>query len=217
MPVDERTKPSYWRSLKPGDMITLSDAATLEERMKKGLGLAAPAYAVDRTIKCVHSGRLVEYVVLRLKEVTDTAIVVKIVDQNLDIRVYLEVSDFTKGNRKDMIAAENFWLYEEPKNPENFTYNELRYSAEITRKVGDKAVVYTRKDPGEIDAECTENPALSGVGDLLATICEYLAEGVDNPELLILEVGSADCEEGGLITMFSGRNVGIGDVDVLKQ
>lgn len=202
--------------LKVGDIISLSDAVTANQSVKAGKGFSID-YTIEKVVRV--KNELAEWIFYQLKESElKICLMAKIVDDQIDIRVYQEVQDFLKGNRKDRIDQGDFWLFQEPADPDNFRYLELKYSAVLVQNLGNANLEFVQKMP-EMDGICTEDPKPSGQDfELLATIAEYSASSkCDNPERMILEIGSAENEEGGLIVLLEGRNIAPSEVTVYNK
>jgi hypothetical protein len=217
---------SFWRNVKPGDTLQLKDEVTVDEQIKAGKGVDGLFIPVSRTASVQSGGGAVQWIFIELKDTAPkTYVMAKAVGEFLDLRLYREAADFPTGNRKDMLDTENFWVFEKPDNPDDFSYLELKYTDTVTRKIEGGEITYTQKSQGEMDGECAMNPEIPGSVALLATISEYQADidaggrtptGANN-ELMFLEAGSPDLDEGGLIQLLEGRTLQLTDVDVLSK
>ncbi len=210
---------AYWDGIAPGSTITLKDKQAIEDSMEKGLGMKGADYIVKTVIKLNELNDLVQLYLFLLDDPEELIwIMVKIVDQELDFRVYFEHPQFEPGNRKDMIDQENFWLFMEPENLNNFQYDGLKFTdhIEIDEDAGD-VLNYKEKEFKEMYFNCELLPVSSGVGNPIATIVEYQTnQTCENPELLLFELGEQDKSEGGLIRLMLGCTLRPTEIDVLE-
>lgn len=221
----ELSDPRFWTQVGPGSIITLKDEQALEDSQRKGRGLSPMDYQVKeaRTID-VSNG----LGALRMFHLDDTEqsiwFVAKIVDQDIDLRVYFEPpeSEFAPGNRRDMLDRGDLWLFQEPANPNNYRPKDLRFTLEIVQSVqqdgGTKQVTYEAKGD-ELYGEMTVEPKQSGMSDqVMVTVVEYRAtEPTENPEALIIETGGENTDDGGLISLMLGSPIRFSEVDVLPK
>ncbi len=219
--MEEKESPQFWRELKPGSTISLKDAQALEDSMKAGLGVSARDYVVReiRSIKQLEGP--VEWQLFNVEDGEERLwFLVKIVDEDIALRMYFEVEGLQPGTRSEMIEREMSWLFQEPKDPDDFRCNELAYAEEIIQAIEvegeEKEIRFRIKPQGEIHGACTHEPRQSWPQVMMATVVEYASEqACANPELLLLELGGEKGEEGGGITLLLGCDVRFGEVDVL--
>lgn len=238
----DKSSANFWRGLKPGDQVVLTDVQSVEEGMAKGLGTGGLHHQIKKVTTIKEMNGLCEWRLLKLDSEDDLILMVKIVDEEIDLRVYAPVGDVDIGDRQDMIDDDCLWLFEEPDDPEGFEVTELKYSAELGQFVDidgeEKEIFYARKRQGELYGRVEVQPAESGVENQIATVVEYsTGEDVPNTEIFLLETGTVgnivieyDEEEdeettvetevlsesrGGLIELFIGASVRPSEVDVL--
>lgn len=212
--------PQFWRDLKVGSTITLKDEETLTRQMEAGNGLEPIDQEINKIETIVEDDNLCEWLIFRFAGSQDL-LLVKIVDQEVNLRIYSLIKDAPTGNRQDMIDAENHWLFLEPEDPEDFELNDLDFAdCLLSSNLGFEAEYdYHNKYDGEFYGNHTSQPQESGIGVLLATVVEYLAEdeaNCPNPELLLLELGPEEDINGGLIEFYEGRNINVMDLDVVR-
>ncbi len=219
--MEEKESPQFWRALKPGSTISLKDAQALEDSMKAGLGVSARDYVVRevRSIKQLEGP--VEWQLFNVEDGEERLwFLVKIVDEDIALRMYFEVEGLQPGTRSEMIEREMSWLFQEPKDPDDVRCNELAYAEEITQAIEvegeEKEIRFRIKPQGELHGACTHEPQQSWPQVMMATVVEYASQqACENPELLLLELGGESGEEGGVITLFQGCDVRFSEVDVL--
>jgi hypothetical protein len=209
----------FWKGIGPGSTFTLKDKQAIEDSMEKGKGMKGVDYMVKTVCHLTELNGLAQWYLFLLDDPGEMIwVMVKIVEEEFDLRVYFEHPQFESGNRKDMIDNENLWLFMTPDNPENFQYNNLRFTdfIEIEEESGEM-LEYKQKGFNEMHCECKMMPAPSGVKDPVATIVEYQAKkACDNPELLLFELGGKDASDGGLIRLMLGCSLGATEIDVLE-
>jgi len=217
--------PSFWQDIKPASVVVLNDAQAMVEALKQGLDADGGLnYNVKRILRLSELNRLAEWVLLKLEGADEVWLMVKIVGQELDLRIYFEVPEFVTGNRADMIANQTYWLFEDPGPNWQSTYHDLRYiniiNIDQAAPGGGPATKtsYQQKAFGELYARCSEQPKPPESDEYLATVVEYsTTDKTDNPEMLILELGGEDGQQGGYIMMMLGCSVNAADVRVFKK
>ena len=209
----------FWKGIEPGSTFTLKDKQAIEDSMEKGKGMKGVDFMVKTVCRLTELNGLAQWYLFLLDDPGEMIwVMVKIVEEEIDLRVYFEPPQFESGNRKDMIDSENFWLFMTPDNPETFQYNDLKFTdfLEIEEESGEM-LEYKQKGFNEMHCECKMMPVPSGVKDPVATIVEYQAKmACDNPELLLFELGGKDASDGGLIRLMLGCSLGPTEIDVLE-
>ena len=208
----------FWKEIKTGSTITLKDKQAIEDAMEKGKGVSGIDYMVKQIYRLHELNSRVQWNLFQLDDVHETLwMSVKMVEQEMDLRVYFEHPQFTSGNRKDMIDQGYFWLFKTPDNPDNFVYNDLNFASRIDIEAENSQVhVYNQKKFQEMHYYCTPDPVQKEDSTLMATLVEYQARALcDNPELLIFELGGSYGQEGGLIRLMPGCSIGTTEIDIL--
>jgi len=223
----DKDKPEFWRSVKPDSTITLTDEQSIVDSIERGEGVSGRDYIVESIWKIQHDELLAEWLLFNLgDDEQNIYLVLKIVDQHIDIYVYYEPDEFPPGNRRDVVERGDEWIFEEPADFDNFKYDELGLMREIIMNVEIKKdddirnedVAYRMKGQGVMYGNCTHDPAQAGIGRIMATVVEYSTDdSYDNPEMMILELGGEHSDEGGLISLMLGCGINLSDVDVLKS
>ena len=212
------SSPKSWKSIKPSSTVTLTDSQSLKK------DVAGLVYSIKQILHIEESGKLCEWLFFRLigdGDEPEKWLMIKIVDDEIDLRVYTENPDFDGRNRQDLIDAQDFWVFQQPDDPDNFRVNELKYTKSVNWDFLDKTHSdYDLKGFGEMQGKVRISPLQTGQKkDLLASIAEYVAVGNSpkkNPvELIFLEIGSPESEAGGLIRMLFGHAIRATEVDVL--
>ena len=217
----DKSKAADWLAVKPNSVVTVSDPQGIQDSMKRGLGVRGIDYTVRTTAQMKQVDGLSTHLLLTLHDEEQvTYLLVKIVDDLIDLGLYFEVPGLDAGSRKDLIDRGALWLFQQPPNPQNFDPSELRYTTSIRQTVpkeggGEEEVFYTIKGQGELQCEYKERPARSGMEDGLATVVEYRTDQpVENPEFLILETGDRQ-GRNSYVQFFLGCPVKFSEIDVL--
>ena len=221
----ELLNPDFWQDIRPGGIVVLSDAQALVEAVRQGLdGAGGLNYEVKQVLRIKDHSDLAEWILLRLEGADDVWFMVKTAGREVDLRVFFEVPEFPAGNRADLIAAEMYWLFEDPGPDWHAQYNDLKFTDIITidQGPGDQGpptqTRYRLKPFGARYGGCTELPKGPGAEVLPAAVVEYLTiDPTDNPELLILELGGEGDPNGGYIQMMLGCPIDPSDVNVFKK
>lgn len=212
---------AFWRTkITAGKtFIKISDGQAIEESLNKENDADGVEYLVKST-KTFKSGPI-EWLFIQLEKKGDEQlyVMVKMVNDDFEIRVYFEDPSFKQGNRHDMLDNEMFWLFQEPKNMEEFNenprayMNKLNYTMTLGRTENGKDLAFILKDQGEI--YCKHKGSL-------VTIVEYKTDQeCDNPELILLEEGDSgsdrtkkDDGSGGYITLLVGATINPEEIEV---
>jgi len=194
-------------ALKPGTMITLSDEQTLNANMRSGKGPIPSDKIIRKTYPIHQKDTGTDW---HLHDLGDgDFLMVKTVNDLQDIRHYNLIQDetFKEGNRQDQVDAGRLWLFQEPKDPENFKLDDLEYTKTLNYS-GDDDVehLYVQKDQDQ----------MARWDDRLAQIIEYKTEdSCLSPEIVLIELGEGD--SGGLIMMMIGSNITAQEIVVLGK
>ncbi|MEK0445134.1 MAG: hypothetical protein RLZZ399_455 [Verrucomicrobiota bacterium] len=219
----DKTNPSAWLALKPQSIITVSDAQGIQDSMRRGLGVRGIDYTVRSIEQCTHVDGFSKHLFLTLADPEQTVyLMVKIVDEWVDLYLYFEPPDLAGGARADLLDRGMFWLFEEPQDASRYDPAELRYTRMLSQWVPDpsgganRELIYRMKSQGEIQCHHVETPARQGMSSrMLATLVEYRAdEAGENPEFLILEVGEMRSTRS-FVRFFQGCPITLAEVDVL--
>jgi hypothetical protein len=219
-PMD-KSKPEDWLAVKPNSVVTISDTQGIADSMKRGLGVRGIDYTVRSIGKLKEVNGLSTHLFFTLHDEEQvTYLLVKIVDDLIDLGLYFEVDGLAPGTRRELIDRGALWLFQEPSNPDRFDPADLRFTTTVRHTLpknggGQEELVYEIKGQGELQCNYTETPPRSGMHDALATVVEYRsAEPTENPEFLILEVGDKR-GTSSYLQFFLGCGVKFSEVDVL--
>lgn len=220
---------AFWKSIKAGDQVVLSDTQTVKQRMierqqaaergENGSAVSLEAtYEIKSVLNCKSLNNLAEWRFFQLDE--ERWLMAKIVDKELSITALRNAPDWEPSTRKELVDRELLFLFNEPENPDNFEYEELTFVDDIfeDNEVNGKAVTtFYMKPQREQHARANWQPTQTGIGEQIATIVEYSAEAekqYDDPECVILEVGK---QNNGLIHLLVGHALTAADINVMQR
>lgn len=225
----DKTDVNGWREIARSDhssghtAVTLTDEQTLKDLMDddvegafSGLELKVVNSEVNTTID-----GSVEWLLFELEGYKISLwLLIKIIKGGTepDFRIYFEPEDFLPGNREELLERECQWLFNEPKDPDDFSPSSLDHASKIQNEDPDsgKKNIFRAKS-GTSYGESGER----GRDDVFLQVTEYLADNnCDNPECITLEYGGLDdddesLEEGGYIVFKQGAKIGTESFDVL--
>jgi hypothetical protein len=218
----DKATPADWFIVKPKSVITVSDAQGIQDSMKRGKGVRGIDYTVRTVARMDQLEGLSTHLFFTLDDPEQAVnLLVKIVDNAVDLFLYFPVPGLEPGGRRDLLDRGMLWLFQEPSDPNNYTPEELRYSMTVRQTVekdgSQVEVIYNEKGQGELQCKYQETPPRSGMKqDLLATVVEYRAvKPVENPEFLVLEVGEQQGPQS-YVQFFLGCPIKLSEVDVLS-
>lgn len=202
--------PIHWiRNVKIGDILTFRDEQTLLDLvkirvnggLKDGLNVT-----VSRVTWFHEKSNSCSWALLETE--STLVLVAKIVPPECDLRIMFVPPDFTPGDRVDVIENDCQWLFERPQNIHSYTPSELTISETILNEFNGQSISYKRKG-GTLYGE-TGNRDFCGVTEWRSD-----DEGVDNPELILFEIGGHDDERGGYLKLYQGVTVSPHEVEFM--
>ena len=212
------TPSQIWKQVKPGSLISLSDAKTIIDRVKAGKGPTPESYSIGSILSVKEKDGLAEW---RLMELGGLWLMAKIVDSNVDLVVLRDAPDWTPSTREELVNKELLFMFNAPANPDKFEYDELTYvdaipvtNAEIN---GNQETMFYLKPQREQHGRAEWQPPQSGVSDVIATIAEFSTEankGFTDTQLVIVELGAKP--SNGLVRFLVGRTISLNDASVSK-
>jgi len=199
-------------TFKVGDVVVLSDEDSIKKSMAEGKGVNPKEYTIQKITTITEQQNLAHWVILHLN--AEEIILAKFVDLAIDFYFYT-YTGLPMGNRKQQLDAGFQWLFQAPSDSNNFNVLDLKYSTDVveTKDTGE-SVEYDIKPQGELSGKAFIDPTPSGLGQLVGTIVEYA--NPDGRQALITEVGSLDNDAGGVITLYTGKQIPTRDIDVLS-
>ncbi len=215
-------KPEFWRSIRPGSSISLTDRLAIEDSMERDEGVKGRDYVIER-IRDIHQDEnFAQWLMFKLDNPDQELwLMAKIVDQHVKLLVYYEPEEFHPGDRKDLLNRGDYWLFDEPDNPDDFFPDELNYTNEIVWTIEidtvDHDVAYRMKGQRVLYGLSTHRPKMEGLEGAMTAVVEYTTkDDKKNPELLILEMGGETGNRGGFITAMFGIEIGFSEIEVLN-
>lgn len=220
--------PDFWRSVRPGSTIILKDEQTLADMIASGEALATGRdYNVEEIWRVRESRDIAEWQFFRIRSPHDedaTWLMIKSAGDQLSAGVYFEADGFTPGNREELLQQEMFWVFAEPRDPNNYRLLDLHFAQHLYFNVdlnGDiREAEFAKMGNMEFHGKASADPAPGNLGfadstRMMGTVVEYLTTlPVPNPKVVFLETGVPN-ERGGLIRMLQGADIPVGDIEVL--
>lgn len=220
--------PDFWRSVRPGSTVVLKDEQTLADMIESGEALATGRdYNVEEIWRVKESRDVAEWQFFRIRSPHDedaTWLMVKSAGDELSAGVYFEADGFTPGNRDELLQQEMFWVFAEPRDPNNYRVLDLHFAQHLYFNVdlnGEaREAEFAKMGNLEFHGKATADPAPGNLGfsdstRMMGTVVEYLTTmPVPNPKVVFLETGVPN-ERGGLIRMLQGADIPVGDIEVL--
>lgn len=228
--MDKHT-PDFWRSIKPGDIVQLSDLRTIEISRKAGKGMDGLDYAVSSILRIKQENDLVEWRFFELEvseeeERESLSLVAKIVDDKVSIAA-LEPLGIEPGSREELLDREMLFLFQPPEDEDDFDPDDLKFSAELIPE-DEASFGWFQKPQGELYGEADYIPPRSGIDKQAATVVEYGARAWrpaqdadwqdkedqnEFDEVYIVERGT----DGSYVEFFGSWLLSFGDVAVMKK
>jgi len=213
-----------------GDFVCLSDEQTIKDLMEAGVAGATEGLQleVERIRKIREQTNICEWIIADLKGQPESSpqlhLLVKIVGEEQDVRIYWAPDDFeVPMSRGDLLNADMRWLFKEPENKFDFKPCDLEFTEFVEQDSDNGPVEYDTKC-GELHGEYREYPKPSGLSmPQPATVVElHTMSEVEDPELLILEVGGLDeygetLSVGGVVSFYQGSNINLTDITLVKK
>lgn len=218
---------SELRSVKVGDFICLTDEQTIKDLMKRKTPNAEAGLRMEitRIRRVTEQNMLCRWVICDLTAPgeSDLFLLVKIVADATDLRIYFRPDDMPIATRGDLLKQDRRWLFQPPADVNNYTPADLKYTMTIEQNTEEGPATFDLK-VGEFFGECVETPKPSGISQpVFATVAEYITPAkVQNPEVLIFELGGINdagkrISEGGVITFLQGGPVQCNDITLFAR
>ena len=212
-----------WRSLKPGSTIILKDEQTLEDMIAGGEALATGRdYNVEEVWRIRESRDVAEWQFFRIRSPHDedaTWLMIKSAGDSLGAAVFFEADGFHPGNRRSLLDQELYWVFAEPRDPDNYKLLDLTFAPHLYFNVemdGEaREAEFVKLGGLEFHGNALADPPVPNNDRMVGTVAEYETMlPVPNPKVLFFEAGVPN-EEGGLIRMLQGSEIRLGDIEVL--
>ena len=212
-----------WREVQPGFVVKLSDNIVRNANYVAGKGDKVDVYTVSLVRRITQRESHIEWLFFRLEENDHPLwLLAKIIDQKVTLAVLAEPQDLISGNRQELINRQEYWLFQEPNDPDHIVYDELDFATEIYWVIDNpngspntKDITYRMKEQGVLYGLATHIPPLFTAEPVVGVVIEYSTEDdPDNPEVVIMEIGGEEGEYGGKITVLFGAPILSVDVQV---
>lgn len=215
------------RRLRPGDQVVLTDEQTIQELVEDKVegAMNGLQLEISRTRHIREGDGLLEWFLADLLGYrTPLFFLAKIVDEEIDLRIYFQPDDVEPDTRAGHLDNQNFWLFEEVED-EDTPPCDYEPAQKFDQMIDEARVQFCIKG-GTLHGEMQERPVPTGLPQpQFVGVTEYAVEStqydrVENPELVVLEIGGLDEDgeqlpEGGLMYVFQGANISPNDLSLL--
>ena len=209
--------------IKINDQIVLTDKQTIEELIEDGIENATEGLFLEvLNIRNVNEADgLANWTFVELAGYKiPLTLVIKTASKNVDFGIYYQPDDIENGNRQDQLSQDNFWIFEEPGDSEDFVPSELKMARKFDQEI---------EGVGKVDFEIKIETLYGEINDQsdgetqFVSITEYRTvknyDKIENPEIIILEIGGLNNDgdlinEGGLISVLQGANISQNDLSL---
>lgn len=213
----------FWQSITVKSQVVLTDQSALDVSQAEGRGMQGMEYSVEEILSIKEKDNLCEWLVLKLVHPNQTLyLVVKIVGDIVELRMYYNPESIVIGNRADQIDAQNVFMFSNYKPNAHNNLLGLKYTNQINWTFdygnGPEEVVFNQKGNMELTGKAKYTPARFSDQTLIATISEYLAvTNTPEPEIMIIEVGSATSKNGGAILLLVGNSINEFEISIVRK
>lgn len=214
---------TYWRSITLNSQVNLTDQSALDASAAEGRGMQGMEYTVKEILSITEKDKLCEWLIFKLVHPKQTLyLVVKIVDDNIDLRVFYNPDSIIVGDRNDQLNAQNYFMFanHNPKGKNNLLG--LKYTQQIAWTFdygnGSQEVIFNQKGNMELTGTASYQPRRHAGETLIATISEYLAASdTPEPEIMIVEVGNVKSKTGGAILLLVGNSINEFEMSIVRK
>jgi hypothetical protein len=218
--------PAKWRGTKVGDVVFLRDEPTIQACRADHMEIdpeKGKQYSVNRVRALKEQHGLGELLLVELEcpETPGFSLVVKIVGEQMSFRVMWLLDSIPPGNRQTLLEADIRWLFDEPQQaewkPRDLQWAHPQFTHSFKEGDEDVDVKFGLKPPGAVFYETPRDPAVEGLSPMMFVgVNEYLAETrYSLPELMIVEFGGEDSDNGGDVMVFTGYSVSLTEVNCI--
>lgn len=205
----------YWEELPVGVNVMLSDTQLMLSSCFQD-GIQQKSFRISSIERIEEINELCIWFVCKMIafDGEELLLVVKCVDEIVQLSIYQPLSDVIPGNREDMLEAGESWLFQEPEDINNFNVLDLQYTHDASVTMQDRLgnefqVDFFQNDHGPLQGTLTYHPEKAGVDFHLATVVEYTSDSdeADDTLFMIIESGDPESESGGLIRVMTGQDI----------
>jgi hypothetical protein len=222
-------EPDYWRRLPVGSSVVLRDFQALEENAATGGSVDDDGinYEVVARRNYVFrgggGGLVAEYVLFDIEGAEQTYQLVALLGgASIELRVYYRPDGFEPASRGALLDQGFAWLFEEPKNLDNFVPYDLEFANHP-----DVPPIEDGGEEKELDFAAVASSPLYGEYQESSTgrnvpvvAVEYRTDDpCSNPLMLVLEEGGLDragdpVPDGGFISLYLGSPIDLSQMDI---
>ncbi len=211
----------FWQNLSVKTQVVLTDAAALEASQAQGRGMEGMEYVIEEITHVVEKDSLCEWFFCRMANPDQELFLsAKIIDDEVQLRVYYIPPAVIVGTRKEQIAANNTFLFKEAKDWHQ--YLKLQHASSILWEFdipgqAQQQVSFAQKGGMELTGRAYIKPS-KATNVLLATISEYTTDtAISDPDIAIVEIGDMNSKVGGVMKILLGGPINQFEVNFLRS
>jgi hypothetical protein len=213
----------FWRNLKPGSTIILTDEQTLQDMIETGESISTGRdYHVEEVWRIRESRDVAEWQFFRIRSPHDedaTWLLIKSAGEQLSAGMYFEADGFQSGTRRELLDRNFYWVFNEPRDRSSFQLLDLNYASHLYFNLeldGEiREVEFAKLGNLEFHGHVSIDPPQRDMEKMIGTVAEYETMlPVPNPRVLFFEAGLPS-QDGGFIRMLQGAGIRLSDLEVL--
>jgi hypothetical protein len=199
------------KNLQVGDQIILKDEVTLKDMLNEGRGLKGAQETITAIREFKETNSLFSYKIYHLEGDYPRFLLLKMVDQLMDIRIYMYNGWLNPGTREDWVNQDHKWLFAPPANENNFKVEDLEFGYDF--RLDD---FFFEQKQNMIFGELRDYPPKNGIKyPLFAGIKEYIFSREDDNRPDCTEVLVIDTN--GWCEFLEGWRIDLTDYEIFSK
>jgi hypothetical protein len=213
--IEQGQSRKFWeQEVTVGRTVFLSDRQAMEDALKENKNIEPIEYIIEeiQTIKNEDLG--VTWKIFKMDRIKEILwLLVKMVGEEVDLRVYFRPEAFTPGDREEMFEKDQLYIFGAPEDEEDYEIEDLEFASVMELDGFD----YNQKAVGGLPGIVDYAPADEVMDGQVVFLTEYMAEDLEceSPEAIILEYGGEGSETGGFIDFLLGSSISVEDLELL--
>jgi hypothetical protein len=212
--MNNETKATYWENLnsKNASYVTLTDKESLQKSYQKNKdfeGLNVKVLSINTFYTNNNN-----FKIIRIKLEDNQEVFVRIFGkEKFDINLCDAINEeyFSPCTRGMAVTNEWLWLFQEPKDVNNFELTDLKYTTSLSYNVNEKDYVFNLSKIGLI-------PGYQNINNkkVNTVLCEYINEIQDKDvyeKIILLEEGYEN-KDGGIITLLKSKSISLEEIEI---
>jgi hypothetical protein len=202
-------------TLTQGSVIRLTDAASMEDAIKLAPASTGLFVTVDKVLTAREKNDLCTWTLIYgTSEFANQELLIKVKEVGAQRDIVCYTRD-VEGSREELLAHDNYFLFAQPADENNYNAMELRYARQFQRRLdGDKEDTFVLIHPHELHGSAAYRPAQPGVGEVLATVAEWRNAACETNEYIAIETGNGVSSN---VEGWWGDRVQAGEIEFLSR